>query len=448
MPTKLSTTVSKIQTIPNAINASIIEEFHKYMKENDSSERHQNNALKVVIAYAKFLGSDNTLYDIKHKEQITSFLHTKIKTLEEDPDKKWITTWNHYLHRIKHLFRWLYNQKGKEDATPQSEWVTPSFAKIKEKRTKRQSPYSETEIWDRDELLTIVKYEPYLRNKAALTLCWDMDARNHEVTMLKIKNIRMRERYGEGEIPHESKTGSGPILLTCSFPYVRDWINRHPLKNSPESRLICHLHNGAAVRPEVLWTIMKQLRQRIIRLLANDSIDDPNEREKLEYLLKNKRWNPYCIRHSAITSDSDFLPEYALKKKVRWSMNSKQSARYIKRRMGNDLKQKILVQNGIISEQQVEKKPSILNCPRCNLVNAIENKYCSKCSYPLVPSAFEEIKEAENKKIHEMEQRYESNMRSMREEMNQQFAQIMSMIQQNPKLAHIKPEVLINNSKV
>jgi hypothetical protein len=37
-------------------------------------------------------------------------------------------------------------------------------------------------------------------------------------------------------------------------------------------------------------------------------------------------------------------------------MNSKQGTRYIKRRMGNDLKQKILAQNGIISEQQIEKK--------------------------------------------------------------------------------------------
>ena len=106
MPTKLSTTVAKIQTIPNAINASIIEEFHKYMKYNDSSERHQNNALKVVIAYAKSLGSDTSFYDITYREQITIFLDTKIKSLQEDPDKKWITTWNHYLHRIKHLFRW------------------------------------------------------------------------------------------------------------------------------------------------------------------------------------------------------------------------------------------------------------------------------------------------------------------------------------------------------
>ena len=31
-------------------------------------------------------------------------------------------------------------------------------------------------------------------------LFWDLDARNHEVTMLKIKNIRLKERYGEGEL--------------------------------------------------------------------------------------------------------------------------------------------------------------------------------------------------------------------------------------------------------
>ena len=89
---------------------------------------------------------------------------------------------------------------------------------------------------------------------------------------------------------------------------------------------------------------MKQLRERIIRLLKNGEINNKEEREKIEYLLKTKKWNPYCIRHSAITADSDYLPEYALKKKVRWSMNSRQGSRYIKRRMGNDLKEKILEQ--------------------------------------------------------------------------------------------------------
>jgi hypothetical protein len=46
-------------------------------------------------------------------------------------------------------------------------------------RSKRRSPYSENDIWDRDELLTIIKYEPEIRNKAALMLFWDLDARNH-----------------------------------------------------------------------------------------------------------------------------------------------------------------------------------------------------------------------------------------------------------------------------
>ena len=75
------------------------------------------------------------------------------------------------------------------------------------------------------------------------------------------------------------------------------------------------------------------------------------------------------------------------------------------------------VQNGVISEQQIERKSSVLNCPRCSLVNAIDNKYCSKCSYPLVPSAFDEIKEAENMKIQEIQHKYEQDMKSLRKEL-------------------------------
>ena len=122
-------------------------------------------------------------------------------------------------------------------------------------------------------------------------------------------------------------------------------------------------------------------------------------------------------------------------------MNSKQGARYIKTRMGNDLKNQILLRDGIITEESItaaKGKPSILNCPRCNLVNAMENKYCSKCSYPLVPSAFDEIKAAEDLKIRAMEDKYQQEMKDMREQMNN----IMLMVQQNPTLAQVKPETL------
>src|SRR4029078_1650077 len=117
---------------------------------------------------------------------------------------------------------------------------------------------------------------------------------------------------------------------------------------------------------------MKQLKARIKRLIESGSIEH-GEREKLEFLLKCKKFNPYCLRHSSISNDSDYLPEYALKKKCRWSMNSRQGNRYIKTRMGNDLKQKILTYNGISPPDELRKKPSVLECPRCELVNATEN---------------------------------------------------------------------------
>jgi integrase/recombinase XerD len=442
MPSKLSTTVSKIATIPNSINSSLITEFHTYMKTNGASERHQNNSLKVCNAFAFSLGKDITFYDIDKKDQILSFLDTKMKSQEQDPDKKWITTWNYNLVHIKRFFRWLHNHHKDEQESndiAESEWKTPSFINIKKRRTKRLSPYSESEIWERDELLAIVKYEPYTRNKAALTLFWDLDARNHEIILLKIKNIRLRENYGEGDIPYQAKTGSGPILLTCSFPYVRDWLNEHPFKNSPDARLICSLVNGSPVQPEAMWTMMKQLRERIIHMLEAGSITDENEREKLEYLLRTKKWNPYCIRHSAITSDSDYLSGYGLNKKVRWSMNSKQPSRYIKPRMGNSLKTQILIHDGIISENELQKKATILSCFRCKYVNSTDVKFCSKCSYPLTPQAYDEIKEAENMKIQTLQQKYEQDINSVREQMNQ----IMLMIQQNPALAQVKPEALV-----
>jgi len=48
-------------------------------------------------------------------------------------------------------------------------------------------------------------------------------------------------------------------------------------------------------------------------------------------------------------------------------------------------------------------------------------------------------KESEVKKLQE---KYEQDIKAMRDETNQQFKQIMSMIQQNPVLAHVKPDVL------
>ena len=71
----------------------------------------------------------------------------------------------------------MHNCSSNNENLPIEDWKTLAYLHIKEKRTKRISPYLETELWEKEDLLTIIKYEPYKRNKAILSLLWDLDAR-------------------------------------------------------------------------------------------------------------------------------------------------------------------------------------------------------------------------------------------------------------------------------
>jgi|SRR5215217_2824980 len=109
------------------------------MKNNGSSESHMNNSLKTNMAFAAFIGSDATFYGIQRKEKIIEFLDTKIKSIEKDPDRKSITTWNDYLNDVKYFFRWLHNTKIRqknESIESLSDCDTPSFVLIKKKKLK------------------------------------------------------------------------------------------------------------------------------------------------------------------------------------------------------------------------------------------------------------------------------------------------------------------------
>jgi Txe/YoeB family toxin of Txe-Axe toxin-antitoxin module len=70
--------------------------------------------------------------------------------------------------------------------------------------------------------------------------------------------------------------------------------------------------------------------------------------------------------------------------------------------------------------------------------------FCSKCALPV---------NLNNEYTREMELEKENKVlkveiNSIREEMNKQFTKIMSMIQQNPLLAYIKPEALKKTKEV
>ena len=81
-------------------------------------------------------------------------------------------------------------------------------------------------------------------------------------------------------------------------------------------------------------------------------------------------------------------------------------------------------------EKALKPKLPLRDYPHFDSVNTWENTHCSKCSY-------EQINANEDLKLKVMEEKHKQDIEAIHQKMNLQFSQIMSIIQENYKLAHI-----------
>jgi hypothetical protein len=133
--------------------------------------------------------------------------------------------------------------------------------------------------------------------------------------------------------------------------------------------------------------------------------------------------------------------EYALRQHAGWSKNSKMVEIYT-HEFGNESSELLLQVCGIIPANSQEDnilKPR--QCPNCNEPNKPDSKFCNNCNMILTYDAYTETIEKEKQRELELKDLKEK-LQTVQEEQNQKFNQIMVMIQKNPKLINIKPEVL------
>ena len=136
MSTKVTTLLKKIDLQNRKENASVIMDFYNYMKEKGSSENRIINNLKVLIEYVNYI-REIILCEIGKKEYVVPFLNNKIKDELIDPGNRWVTTWNHYLSRLKLFFRWFHNchkfshqiSNTRYDVSTDEDWITSDFIK-------------------------------------------------------------------------------------------------------------------------------------------------------------------------------------------------------------------------------------------------------------------------------------------------------------------------------
>ncbi len=96
MPIKLETVLKKIPNIKNETNRQLLFQYHKFLIARDTSDTHQKHLLKIIIKFCEYLDLQ-TFYDIKSRDIILAFLERIRKNKIDDPEQRWITTWNDYL---------------------------------------------------------------------------------------------------------------------------------------------------------------------------------------------------------------------------------------------------------------------------------------------------------------------------------------------------------------
>ena len=129
-----------------------------------------------------------------------------------------------------------------------------------------------------------------------------------------------------------------------------------------------------------------------------------------------------------------------------WSVTSNMHQKYI-HYFGNESNESILEAYGLINKnkQEIDRlRPK--QCPNCNEPsNKIDSKFCVKCRMVLSYDGYTELlqeKELKQSEVKTLTEKYEKDMKELREQTDTKLDRIMEMIQANPRLAAVKKEVL------
>jgi integrase/recombinase XerD len=179
---------------------------------------------------------------------------------------------------------------------------------IKQLKRKEVSCYKPSDLWTQEDDLIFLKWVTNKRDRCYHTMARDLSARPHEILNLKIKDVVFKtvgnKQYAEVLV--NGKTGSRPIPLIQSIPYVKDWLTNHPSRNNPNSPLFVGLSRnsmGKQLTVTGLHGIYKDYKERFFPRLLEDSTVPVEDKEKIKPLLA-KPFNPYIRRHSALTEKS------------------------------------------------------------------------------------------------------------------------------------------------
>jgi integrase/recombinase XerD len=268
--------------------------------------------------------------------------------------------WTKHSYRaiLKKFYKWLEfgdEYKDRPDYPEIISWLRVNLKK------KDQPKVKASDILTEKEIKKLIDAAEHPRDKAFISMLYELGARISEIGNLKIKDIS-RDRYSF-LVDLNGKTGQRTARIVISDPYLANWLNVHPLKDNPNAPL---------------W-VMKGERNK------NQKMQYQSFRVFVKRLAKKaklkKRTYPHLFRHTRVTHllINKQINETQAKVYFGWTPSSKMLAEY-SHLVSDDVNNAILEIHGIKTKKVKESELKPKQCLRCKVINSADALYCDKCS--------------------------------------------------------------------
>ncbi|MGB7632364.1 MAG: site-specific integrase [Nitrososphaeraceae archaeon] len=309
--------------------------------------------------------------------------------------------------------------------------IPPVMNGIKRLRRKEKSSYQAKDLWTQEDDAIFLKFCEDDRLKCYHVMARDTSGRPHELLKLRVGDIMWQTngtaQYAEVTIGKSGKTVPRTVPLINSIPFIKDWIREHPTGTNRNAYLFISfekqsMYRNLSLKPLSLSNMYRHLKLEFFpRLLTNPDIPE-EDKNKIRVLLE-KPWNPYVRRHTSLNEIWKLVKsEHALRMHAGWSKNSRMVEVYT-HEFSNESSQLLLQARGIIpANTQEDNIMKPVQCPNCNEPNKPDSRFCNKCNMILTYDAYNKTLEKEKQReseVQNLRERYEQDMKSVREQMNQ-----------------------------
>lgn len=274
-----------------------------------------------------------------------------------------IWTKHSYKAVLKKFYKWLVfgdDYKDKTEYPSIISWLRVNVKKKDQPKVQASDILTEKEV---DELIKVAEHP---RDKAFISMLYEIGARIGEIGTLRIKDIS-KDKHSF-IIDLKGKTGHRSVRIVESDPLLSAWLNAHPLKDNPNAPL---------------WLLMgdrnknKRMEYRALRALVLRL----TKRAKLK-----KRIYPHLFRHSRVTHllKNKQINESQAKVYFGWTPDSTMLSEY-SHLTSQDVNNAMLEIHGIRTEEKPVKEERIKQCRRCGAINRKNDSFCGKCGSILDP---------------------------------------------------------------